>query len=230
MVKGFCVRMTADIGCFTQPMFKTQKVSYPMITHSAARGFIKSIFWKPEMEYVITKITVMKPIKYITMGFNDCATKLDSIGATQLKKAEKGERVVKPIVVGKVKRTTVKALKDIEYIIEGYVVVRPEARAERSDNTPRKYLDQLKRRVERGEPFKNLCAGMSDFGAEVSWYDKDILGTPKGCYEGELDLGMILSDIQYDDEKEVVTPEFDKLILRDSVYHVKGRGADAWKV
>ena len=62
MSKGFCLEVQGDFACFTRPEMKVERVSYDVMTPSAARGLVEAIFWHPGLRYVIDEIDVMNPI------------------------------------------------------------------------------------------------------------------------------------------------------------------------
>ena len=78
--KEFCLEVWGPLACFTRPEFKVERVSYGVITPSAARAIFESIFWKPAIEWQITKIEVINPIKWTNVKRNEVSAtaKLDS--------------------------------------------------------------------------------------------------------------------------------------------------------
>ena len=67
---NWCLEVWGDYACFTRPEMKVERVSYDVITPSAARGIFEAILWKPALNWHITKIEVMNPIKWISIRRN----------------------------------------------------------------------------------------------------------------------------------------------------------------
>ena len=70
-MKGFCLEVSGDYACFTRPEMKVERVSYDVITPSAARGIFTAIFWKPAIRWRITKIEVLNPIRWTSIRRNE---------------------------------------------------------------------------------------------------------------------------------------------------------------
>ena len=69
--KEFCLEVRGEYACFTRPELKVERVSYDVITPSAARAIFEAIFWKPAIRWQITKIEVLKPIKWVNIRRNE---------------------------------------------------------------------------------------------------------------------------------------------------------------
>ena len=72
--KEYCLRVRGPFACFTRPEMKVERVSYDVITPSAARAIFQAIFWKPAIRWEITKIEVLAPIKRFTIKRNELAS------------------------------------------------------------------------------------------------------------------------------------------------------------
>ena len=55
------IEVWGSYGCFTRPEMKTERVSYDMITPSAARGLVEAIYWHPGLRYTVDRIYLLKP-------------------------------------------------------------------------------------------------------------------------------------------------------------------------
>ena len=69
--KEFCLEVWGDIACFTRPELKVERVSYDVITPSAARAIFEAIFWKPAIRWQVTKIEVLNPIRWVSVRRNE---------------------------------------------------------------------------------------------------------------------------------------------------------------
>lgn len=165
------VRAWGDYACFSRPEFKVERVSYPVITPSAARGVLESIFWKPEIRYEIRRIGV-----------------LDLGGQTVILRNELSDRQGRvPIVVEeKRQQRSSLVLKDVAYLIEAAVVLRPHA----VDPLP-KYLDQIERRLDRGQYHHAPYLGVREFAADFAPGNGE---QPPGL---DLRIGTMLFDLAF---------------------------------
>ena len=139
------VKVWGDYACFSRPEFKVERVSYPVMTPSAARGVLEAIFWKPEIRYEIREILVLKLGSQTTIMRNE-------LGSRQGKK---------PLLVEheRQQRTSL-ILKDVKYVIRASVRLRPHTR----DPVP-KYVEQFYRRVAKGQCFHQPYLGTREFAA-----------------------------------------------------------------
>ena len=144
MRKRFYVKVGGDYACFTNPNLKVERVSYPVMTPAAARGILEAIFWKPAFRWEIRSITVLKPIKTLSVMRNE-------IGDRQ---------ATKPILIEEKRQQRVSLiLKDVEYVIAAdMALVWKDERIE-------KYWDQFQRKLERGACHHMPCLGTREFSA-----------------------------------------------------------------
>ncbi|MGH8882672.1 MAG: type I-C CRISPR-associated protein Cas5c, partial [Stackebrandtia sp.] len=137
---------------FTRPELKVERVTYPVMTPSAAQGVLEAIFWKPEFTWLVEKIEVLKEIRQFTQRRNE-TTDLAS-----LFEAASGRRRV-DTVANRVQRNAV-CLRDVAYRIHAQVRLRPHA-----TQTEAAYRDQFRRRVKRGSCFSQPYLGTREFSA-----------------------------------------------------------------
>lgn len=162
------VRVWGDFACFTRPEMKVERVSYPVMTPSAARGVLEAIFWEPETLYVLHSIRVVKRGSWVSFLRNE-VTKVLSVNnvRTWMKDPSRFD----PIRAGGGARDGTQrnmlALEDVEYIVTaemGLTVV-----GQRSDQKLRKYLEEFKRRATQGKCFHRPSLGMREFAADFEW-------------------------------------------------------------
>lgn len=142
------VRVWGDYACFSRPEFKVERVSYPVITPSAARGVLEAIFWRPEIRYEIRRIGVLRSGSQTVILRNELS---DRQGRAPIVVEEKRQQ-----------RSSL-VLKDVAYLIEAAVVLRPHVR----DPLP-KYLDQIERRIARGQYHHAPYLGTREFAADFA--------------------------------------------------------------
>ncbi len=175
------VKVWGDFACFTRPEMKVERVSYDVMTPSAARGALEAIFWKPQFDYMIEQIDVLRPIRRLSLLRNEVKSK--AVEAS----ARKGSLLT--IEDDRTQRHSL-ILRDVAYVIHAQVRVRPGV-----GEHPAKFRDQLRRRVQRGQCEWRPYLGCREFSA--------FFGPPEDgdvpIAEGNA-LGRMLFDLRYDDK------------------------------
>lgn len=165
------VKVWGDMACFSRPEFKVERVSYPVMTPSAARGILEAIFWRPEFRYQIRAIGVLKPGKTISILRNELAERQGNA----------------PIFIEDQRQQRASlVLRDVAYLIHADMVLRPHA-----TDPIYKYVDQFRRRVERGQYHHAPYLGTREFPA---FFSPDNGETPPDL---NLDVGPMLFDIAF---------------------------------
>lgn len=211
-----------DYACFSRPELKVERVSYDVMTPSAARGLLEAIYWHPGLRYTIDRIHVCAPIHFSNLRRNEVALTAPKISSSQ-NVAEKalmdGSAKIKPLcIVGNVRqqRATL-LLRDVRYVIDAHFDMTDKAAPE--DN-PGKFQDILKRRITKGQFYHQPCFGCREFPAQFR-----LCQAPPPCPEelrGERDLGYMLWDLDYSDPQNI-TPLFFRGKLTDGVLNVPTR-------
>lgn len=191
---------------FTRPELKVERVSYPVMTPSAAVGVLEAIFWKPEFDWQIVAIEVLHEIRQFTQRRNE-TTDLASLAD-----AATGTRRINT-AANRVQRNAV-CLKDVAYRIHAHVQLRPHATKPESA-----YRDQFRRRVSRGSCFTQPYLGTREFSA----YFADPDDTPP--IERSEDLGIMLHSVDH----STTPPRFQWFTARldHGVLHVPVQGIPA---
>lgn len=203
------VRVSGPMACFTRPELKAERVSYPVITPSAARGIFESVLWKPAIRWHIDRIDVLAPIRWIAFRRNEVNSRA-SAPASQV--IEKGGAA--PMLVAeqdRAQRNTV-ALRDVDYVIYGHFEMTN--RAGPGDN-PGKFADMFKRRLANGQHFRMPYLGCREFAAEVTPADEEL---PLPITDNR-DLGRMLFDIDFG-PKRCNRPLFFEARLERGTLHV----------
>ena len=177
------VRIWGDYACFSRPEFKVERVSYPVITPSSARGVLEAIFWKPEFRYEIREIGVLK------MG-NQLAILRNEIDRRQGKT---------PFFIetARQQRSSL-VLKDVSYLVRARMVLMDHA-----TDPIYKYRDQFNRRVERGQCHHTPYLGTREFAASFAPSNDEQPDTSLNQ-----DLGLMLFDIAFVESAERIEMEF----------------------
>ncbi|MGH2718256.1 MAG: type I-C CRISPR-associated protein Cas5c [Actinomycetota bacterium] len=204
------VRVWGDLACFTRPDMKVERVTYPVPTPSAARGILEAIFWKPQFQWRVTEIAVLKPIRYFSILRNEVNSRASFQAATRWA----GEGGGFDASADRAQRHTL-ALRDVDYIIRAEVVVRRDVAED-----PAKFRDQFRRRVRDGRCFATPYLGCREFAAAFS---EARGGEP--LTELQEDLGLMLLDLDYrSDGSGRGTPRLFQAQLKAGVLRVPADG------
>jgi CRISPR-associated protein Cas5d len=164
------LRVWGDFACFTRPEMKVERVSYPAMTPSAARGVLEAVFWEPEMYYLVDTIRIVKRGKWFSCRRNE-VTNVISIDSA--KQWSKSPDKVSPIHAGggapDGTQRNMLALEGVEYLVTAEV--RLSDLADRSRCNIQKYLDQIRRRARSGKCFYRPCLGVREFAADFDFVD-----------------------------------------------------------
>ena len=209
------IEVWGDYACFSRPEMKVERVSYDVMTPSAARGLIESIYWHPGMQWVVDRIHVCKPIRFTNIRRNEVK---DTISARKVSAVmEKGSGELYLATPESIQQRAAMVLRDVRYVIEAHFEMTEKAAP--GDN-PGKFQDIIKRRLSRGQFYHQPCFGVREFPAHFSACE-----TLPPCSEelrGEKDLGWMLLDMDYSDPVNI-TPMFFRAILRDGVLEIPDR-------
>ena len=176
------VKVWGDLACFTRPEMKVERVSYPVITPSAARGVLEAIFWKPEFTWIVREIQVLEPINYISLLRNEIKNRQSDRSARSWARADGVGGFEAP--GDRTQRHTL-ALRDVGYIIKADVEVRAGV-----DDHPAKFRDQFRRRVRRGACFSPPYLGCREFAAAFEPPNGDERPIPMDSGLGRMLLGI----------------------------------------
>lgn len=191
------VKVWGEMACFTRPEMKVERVSYPVMTPSAARGVLEAIYWKPEFEWRVREIHVLKPIRHIALVRNEVTKRIPT-------------RNPNPIFVNeeRTQRYTL-ALRDVAYLIRAEIVLRPHANKDIAA-----YRDQFRRRVQRGDCYFQPYLGCREFSA----YFAPPTGNESPIRLSD-DLGRMLGELRYEGNGKA-TPIFFHAYLCNGVLTV----------
>ncbi len=211
--KTFCLEVMGDYACFTRPEMKVERVSYDVITPSAARGIFEAVFWKPAVRWHIRKIEVLSPINWISVRRNE-------IGATASVRR-------KEIFIDEMKNRVQRAglfLRDVHYRIHAWLEYIPVSQRKKTggqipcqlwdeherestqesldswqagkDESPGKYLAMFERRARKGQCFNQPYLGCREFSAFFKLVDNPENEKVKPIAENR-DFGFMLYDLDF---------------------------------
>lgn len=204
MTYGIKLHAWGDRALFTRPEMKVERVSYDVITPSAARGILEAIHWKPAIRWVVDSILVLKPIRFESIRRNEVGHKLSATNAGKAMKAGRIDGLVYYVDdSGNREQRATTLLREVGYVIAAHFELTDQAGPE--DNVG-KHLDIFKRRARRGQCFHMPCLGTREFPASFELLeDGKEAPTPDSALAGERDLGWVLHDIDFADG---MTPRF----------------------
>lgn len=204
---GIKVLISGGRACFTRPEMKTERVSYDVITPSAARGILEAVYWKPAIAWKIDSIQVVNEIRFDTFRRNELASKLSYQNAKAA--YTKNVPVYVDVMADRQQRATM-YLKDVAYIVTAHFEMT--ARAGESD-TPEKHYNIALRRLRKGQCFNQPYLGCREFPATVSLVED---GSVESYYQDidRFDLGFMLYDIDF---KNSMEPMFYRAVMKNGV-------------
>ena len=222
--KTFCLDVKGDYACFTRPEMKVERVSYDVITPSAARAIFSAIFWKPAIKWNVKKIEVLNPIRWISVRRNE-------VGAIAVKN---------PIEIEESRQQRAGLfLRDVHYrlyaemefipvkdrVKNAYetpeVLVSEEERNEyRKDENPGKYYAMFERRARKGQCFNQPYLGCREFSCEFKFIENvELAQTENPAIAESRDLGFMLYDMDYTNPKDI-KPAFFRACMNNGVIEI----------
>lgn len=222
-MKGFCLDVRGEFACFTRPEMKVERVSYDVITPSAARAIFDAILWKPAISWRITRIDVLAPIKWISVRRNEVG-KVASPRSTGI------------FIEDERQQRAGLFLRDVRYRLYGeFVFLPPERRCKaknrvpewlqdqeekalpssvvvHADETEAKYAAMFERRARKGQHFHQPYLGCREFAADVRLVDPTLEPVPP--ISDTRDLGWMLYDLDYSDPDDI-RPMFFRATMND---------------
>ncbi|WP_455498969.1 type I-C CRISPR-associated protein Cas5c [Coprobacter sp.] len=208
--KEYCLEISGKGACFTRPEMKVERVSYDIITPSAARAIYQSIFWKPAIRWHITRIEVLNPIKWFSFRRNEIGSLMS-------------HRTRGIYIEDNRQQKAALILKDVRYRIYAemeFIPVKDRVKKEteeyRPDENPAKYYAMFERRAQKGQTFNQPYFGCREFAADFEYIENPIKGN--GISE-DRDLGYMLYDMDYTDEMNP-QPMFFRAIMKHGVIEV----------
>ena len=187
------IEVWGNYACFSRPEMKTERVSYDVMTPSAARGLIESIYWHPGLRYCIDRIHVLAPIRFTNIRRNEVKSTL--LASKALSAAKSGEALAL-IPSQDIQQRAALILQDVHYVIEAHFDMTDKAAP--GDN-PGKFQDILRRRFQRGQAYSQPYFGCREFAAHFQeWPGGDI-----PAIDVTQDLGFMLYDMDYSDMQNI---------------------------
>ncbi|MBO8164195.1 MAG: type I-C CRISPR-associated protein Cas5 [Brevibacillus sp.] len=206
---GITLRVWGEYACFTRPEMKAERVSYDVMTPSAARGILEAIHWKPAIRWVVDRIHVINPIRFENIRRNEVESKASARKHAIYAAEERQQRASL-------------VLKNVQYIIEAHFEMTGRAGEE---DTPEKHYNIFLRRARQGQCFHRPYLGTREFPANFELLEGGVDAFPyENVHAGEIDLGYMLLDqtfhVDAKGETKEVVPHFFRARMVNGVIEV----------
>lgn len=222
MSYGIKLHVWGERALFTRPEMKVERVSYDLITPSAARGILEAIHWKPAIRWVVDGIQVLKPIRFESIRRNEVGGKLSAASVGKAIKAGRTDGLVSYVEEDRQQRAAT-VLREVDYVISAHFQLTAKAGSEDSEG---KHLDIFNRRARRGQCFQAPCLGTREFPASFALVEAGYEVPPiDASLKGERDLGWMLHDLDF---ANGMTPRFFRARMVDG--HVQVPSFDGEQV
>ncbi len=210
---GICVRVRGPRACFTRPELHSERVSYDVITPSAARGVLEAVYWKPAITWVIDRIAVINPIRFETIRRNEVGSKLLYSSAERIMRRGKGTLSLNASADRQQRNTLY--LADVDYVISAHFEMTDKAG---DDDTEAKHYNIMLRRLRSGGCFNQPYLGCREFPAQVELIE-DGKELPRSFYgdQDERDLGYMLYDLDFSDPKNIKSLFFRAVMMNGEI-------------
>jgi CRISPR-associated protein Cas5d len=209
---GFCLEVWGDYACFTRPEMKVERVSYDVITPSAARAIFEAIFWKPAIRWQVTRIEVLSPIRWFSIRRNEIGSVVPMGSVKSAMNAGKGELALYVDEARQQRASLI--LRDVRYRLHARFerLTAPlkttgrkqltaddeEANLMSEPESDAKYAAMFERRARKGQCFTQPYLGTREFACQFKLLDAN---APKANVDASLlgsqDLGFMLYDMDF---------------------------------
>jgi CRISPR-associated protein Cas5d len=195
MAFGVRLHVWGEYACFTRPEMKVERVSYDVMTPSAARGILEAVHWKPAICWVIDRIHVLRSIRFQSLRRNEVGAKISSTMVERAVRAGSVAGLGLSIEDNRQQRAAT-LLVDVAYVIEAHFDLTERAQPE---DTPAKHVSMFNRRAASGQCFHRPCLGTREFPAAFALIQPDG-AMPESILppdQRDRDLGWMLYDIDH---------------------------------
>lgn len=206
---SFKLEVFGDYALFTRPEMKVERVSYDVMTPSAARGILEAILWHPGMRWKVDRIYVMSPICFSNIRRNEVSAKIS--GRLAKSAMQTGADGLYLCTKDCIAQRAAMVLRHVHYVIEAHFEITENASP--ADNAG-KFCEMFRRRAQNGQCYHQPCFGTREFPAAFRlWEGGEI---PTAYPDSEKDLGFMLYDMDYSDPEDI-KPMFFRAVLKNGV-------------
>jgi CRISPR-associated protein Cas5d len=229
MSYGITLRISGEYALFTRPEMKVERVSYDVITPSAARGVLEAIYWKPQIRWVIDRIHVLNPVRFTTVRRNEIAARASAATAKSAMKSGSGN--VGLFIEEERQQRASMVLRDVDYVIEAHFEIldsrfEKDGPAMAGNEVAGKHLDMFNRRARAGQCFQQPYFGCREFPVRFELIEDGCIPSTKlSAVEATRDLGFMLHDLEFQQDRtskavKKATPRFFRAEMKDGIIHV----------
>jgi CRISPR-associated protein Cas5d len=212
MQQAFCLDIRGPFACFTRPEMKVERVSYDVITPSAARAVFEAIFWKPAVRWQVRRIEVLAPLRWTNLRRNEVASVLSTRNVQQA--MEQGEGDLALYADEDRQQRAALLLRDVAYRVHADLCVQPDRH---DPEPPAKFFEMFARRARKGQCVNQPYLGCREFAAR--WRLVEALAPEPPPIDETRDLGWMLHDLDYTDPANP-QPRFFRAQLNGGVVEV----------
>ena len=192
MLKRYCLEVTGDYACFTRPEMKVERVSYDVITPSAARAVFEAIFWKPAIRWQVRRIEVLRPVRWMNLRRNEVASKISVSNVQQAMTAGEGDLAIYADDSNQRQQRAALLLRDVAYRLHADLAVLPDRH---DPQPPQKFFAMFERRAQNGQCVNQPYLGCREFDARVRLVTAPEAEPPP--IAETRDLGWMLHDLDF---------------------------------
>lgn len=211
---GIRIRVSGDYALFTRPEMKVERVSYDVMTPSAARGVIEAVYWKPAIYWVIDRIVVLNEVEFTNIRRNEVS---DKISTREAERRMNGAS--EPFFMDAIDRRQQRAamvLRNVDYVVDAHFELTDQAGPE--DSVEKHYNIAL-RRLRKGQHYHAPYLGTREFPARVELLEDN--EAPQSSLRGTRDLGWMLYDLDFDDPIDI-QPRFFRAVMQAGIIDLRG--------
>lgn len=217
MSYGVRLHVWGERALFTRPEMKVERVSYDVMTPSAARGVLEAIHWKPAIRWIVDAIQVLNPVRFESIRRNEVGGRISDSKVKRAMNSGSIAALADYFVDEDRQQRASTLLRDVAYIIHAHFELTEKAG---DDDSEGKHLDIFNRRARKGQCFHMPYLGTREFPAafcllEDGWMAPE----PDGTLMGERRLGWMLYDIDFANE---MRPMFFDAVMRDGLIDLRG--------
>ena len=227
-MKGFCLEVSGEFACFTRPEMKVERVSYDVITPSAARAIFDAILWKPAISWQIKKIEVLAPVRWASVRRNEVGKVASPSGGGILIEDVRQQRAglilrdVKYRITAEFKFIPPEKRGKVANPVPEWLIDKVEAEElrkpdERNDETEAKYAAMFERRARKGQCFNQPYLGCREFSCSFRLVDP--VAEPAAPIAESRDFGWMLYDLDFSNPKDI-KPMFFRPEMKNGVINV----------
>ena len=218
---GIRLHVWGERACFSRPEMKTERVSYDVMTPTAARGVLESIHWKPAIRWVVSRIHVLRPIRFSSFRRNEVGAKASTTNATKAMRAASTAGLGLVMEEERQQRATT-LLTHVAYVIEAHFEMTAKAGPE---DGPAKHASMFNRRAAAGQCFHRPCLGTRECAADFALLPEGapLPDSTLPAHQRDRDLGWMLLDVDY---ARGGASRFFRARLRDGVLDIAACAAE----